>query len=122
MVRCLGTREPLLASAQVMELSVLKRRLRSPAMHIFLSWRRSGSRARGADLRPLWTCRSCSEATTESLVGLGAAWKEPPLALARAYLQLEKEQQSPSAEQDCEGNARLGGAWHGARSGRGTGQ
>ena len=31
---------------------------------------------------------------TQSLVGLGNAWKESPLALARAYLQLEKEQQS----------------------------
>ena len=33
-------------------------------------------------------------AATESLVGLGSAWKESPLALARAYLQLAKEQQS----------------------------
>jgi hypothetical protein len=35
-----------------------------------------------------------ADAGTESLVGLGAAWKETPLVLARAYLALEKEQQS----------------------------
>jgi cell division protein FtsI/penicillin-binding protein 2 len=34
-------------------------------------------------------------AAAESLAGLGSAWKESPLALAKAYLQLEKEQQSP---------------------------
>jgi cell division protein FtsI/penicillin-binding protein 2 len=34
-------------------------------------------------------------AAAESMAGLGSAWKEPPLAWARAYLQLEKEQQSP---------------------------
>ncbi len=34
-------------------------------------------------------------ATAESLVGLGSAWKDSPLTLARAYLQLEREQQSP---------------------------
>jgi len=36
-----------------------------------------------------------ASAATESLVGLGSAWKESPLALAKAYLQLEKEQHSP---------------------------
>jgi cell division protein FtsI/penicillin-binding protein 2 len=35
-------------------------------------------------------------ATTESLAGLGSAWKETPLALARAYLQLVNEQQLPT--------------------------
>ncbi len=34
-------------------------------------------------------------AGAESLAGLGSAWKESPLALAKAYLQLEKEQQLP---------------------------
>jgi cell division protein FtsI/penicillin-binding protein 2 len=38
-----------------------------------------------------------AEAKDESLVGLGAAWKEPPLVLARAYLKLSTEQ--PSAVQ-----------------------
>src|ERR1039457_4246132 len=32
-------------------------------------------------------------ASAESLAGLGSAWKETPLALARAYLQLVSEQQ-----------------------------
>jgi len=34
-----------------------------------------------------------SEAESESLMGLGAAWKESPLTLARAYLMLVKEEQ-----------------------------
>jgi cell division protein FtsI/penicillin-binding protein 2 len=34
-----------------------------------------------------------AEAGSESLVGLGAAWKESPLVLARAYLTLAKEEQ-----------------------------
>jgi cell division protein FtsI/penicillin-binding protein 2 len=37
-----------------------------------------------------------AEAADESLVGLGGAWKESPVALARAYLKLVKEQQSPT--------------------------
>ncbi|MGD0547027.1 MAG: penicillin-binding transpeptidase domain-containing protein [Terracidiphilus sp.] len=36
-----------------------------------------------------------ASATADSLVGLGSAWKESPLALAKAYLQLVNEQQSP---------------------------
>jgi cell division protein FtsI/penicillin-binding protein 2 len=36
-----------------------------------------------------------ASAAAESLAGLGSAWKESPLALAKAYLQLEKEQHSP---------------------------
>ncbi len=36
------------------------------------------------------------EAAPYNLVGLGSAWKESPLALARAFLQLEKEQRSPT--------------------------
>jgi len=35
------------------------------------------------------------EAPTEALIGLGAGWKESPMALAKAYLQLEKEQRYP---------------------------
>lgn len=35
-----------------------------------------------------------AEASNEALVGLESAWKESPLALAKAYLQLEKAQQS----------------------------
>ena len=35
-----------------------------------------------------------AEAASESLMGLGGAWQESPLALAKAYLQLEKEQRS----------------------------
>jgi len=38
-----------------------------------------------------------ADAKDESLVGLGSAWKEPPLALARAYLKLATEQ--PTAVQ-----------------------
>jgi cell division protein FtsI/penicillin-binding protein 2 len=35
-------------------------------------------------------------ATDESLIGLGTEWKESPLSLARAYLTLVSEQQSPT--------------------------
>ena len=36
-----------------------------------------------------------SEAASESLMGLGLEWQETPQALARAFLQLEKEQHQP---------------------------
>lgn len=35
-------------------------------------------------------------APSDSLIGLGKGWKESPLVLAHAYLQVEKEQQSPT--------------------------
>jgi cell division protein FtsI/penicillin-binding protein 2 len=35
-----------------------------------------------------------ADAATESLIGLGGEWKVSPLALAKAYLQIEREQQS----------------------------
>lgn len=35
------------------------------------------------------------QASAENLAGLGSVWKETPAALARAYLQIEKEQQFP---------------------------
>jgi len=35
------------------------------------------------------------EAPGEALIGLGRGWKENPMALARAYLQLEKEKRRP---------------------------
>jgi cell division protein FtsI/penicillin-binding protein 2 len=42
-------------------------------------------------------------ASAESLAGLGSAWKETPLAWARAYLQLVKEQQSPTQSRVVKG-------------------
>jgi cell division protein FtsI/penicillin-binding protein 2 len=42
-------------------------------------------------------------ATAESLAGLGSAWKEMPLAWARAYLQLVNEQQSPTQSRVVKG-------------------
>jgi cell division protein FtsI/penicillin-binding protein 2 len=50
-------------------------------------------------------------AAAESLTGLGSAWKESPLALAKAYLQLEKEQQSPMQSRIVKGMS--GSASHG---------
>jgi hypothetical protein len=41
--------------------------------------------------------------TAESLAGLGSAWKETPLAWARAYLQLVNEQQSPTQSRVVKG-------------------
>jgi hypothetical protein len=42
-------------------------------------------------------------ASAESLAGLGSAWKETPLAWARAYLQLVNEQQSPAQSRIVKG-------------------
>jgi cell division protein FtsI/penicillin-binding protein 2 len=50
-------------------------------------------------------------ATSENLVGLGAAWKESPLALARAYLTIEKEQRSVLQNRIVKG--MIGSAEHG---------
>jgi len=52
-----------------------------------------------------------AEAASESLVGLGSAWREPPAALARAYLQMEKEQRSEVQGRIVKG--MLGSAAHG---------
>jgi cell division protein FtsI/penicillin-binding protein 2 len=41
--------------------------------------------------------------SAESLAGLGSAWKETPLAWARAYLQLVNEQQSPTQSRVVKG-------------------
>ena len=43
------------------------------------------------------------EANSESLAGLGAAWKEEPLVLARAFLKLQKEQQSATQARIAKG-------------------
>jgi cell division protein FtsI/penicillin-binding protein 2 len=42
-------------------------------------------------------------ASSESLVGLGAAWKESPMALARAYLMLVKEEPIATQKQIAQG-------------------
>jgi len=44
-----------------------------------------------------------AEANEESLVGLGTGWKESPLSLARAYLQLAKEQQTSTQRRIARG-------------------
>jgi cell division protein FtsI/penicillin-binding protein 2 len=44
-----------------------------------------------------------ADAAAESLAGVGSAWIETPLAWARAYLQLEKEQQSPTQSRIVKG-------------------
>jgi cell division protein FtsI/penicillin-binding protein 2 len=41
--------------------------------------------------------------SAESLAGVGSAWKETPLAWARAYLQLVNEQQSPAQSRVVKG-------------------
>jgi len=43
------------------------------------------------------------EAANDSLIGLGTAWKESPLALARAYLTLVKEPQRATQERIVQG-------------------
>jgi cell division protein FtsI/penicillin-binding protein 2 len=44
-----------------------------------------------------------ADTSTENLAGLGSEWKEPPLAWARAYLQLVNEQQSPAQSRIVKG-------------------
>jgi len=43
------------------------------------------------------------QAADESLVGLGAGWKEPPVALARVFLELSKEQHRETQRRILEG-------------------
>jgi cell division protein FtsI/penicillin-binding protein 2 len=50
-------------------------------------------------------------AAAQSLAGLGSEWKESPLTLAKAYLQLEKEQQLPTQSRVVKGMS--GSAAHG---------
>jgi cell division protein FtsI/penicillin-binding protein 2 len=52
-----------------------------------------------------------ANASRENLVGLGTAWKETPLALARAYLTIEKEQHAVLQGRVVKG--MLGSAEHG---------
>ena len=56
------------------------------------------------------------EAPAEALIGLGSGWKESPMALAKAYLQLEKEQHYPTQSRILKG--MLGSAQRG--TGRGV--
>jgi len=56
-----------------------------------------------------------ANARSENLVGLGTAWKEMPLALARAYLAIEKEQHSVLQGRIVKG--MLGSAEHGTARG-----
>jgi cell division protein FtsI/penicillin-binding protein 2 len=51
----------------------------------------------------------------EAFIGLGTGWKESPLALAKAYLQLEKEQQYPTQSRIVKG--MLGSAERGTARG-----
>jgi hypothetical protein len=55
------------------------------------------------------------EAPGEALIGLGRGWKENPIALARAYLQLEKEKQHPVQKRIL--NGMLGSAERGTARG-----
>lgn len=92
-VRCMGTRsrcwlprghgsihleEAITQSCNAYFLQLASVLDRSSAAHTF---------ARYGLVGPLATAK------TESLVGLGGAWKESPLPLAKAYLQLVREQQ-----------------------------
>jgi len=56
-----------------------------------------------------------AEAPVEALIGLGRGWKESPMALAKAYLQLEKEQQYPMQSRILKG--MLGSAERGTARG-----
>jgi cell division protein FtsI/penicillin-binding protein 2 len=55
------------------------------------------------------------EAPAEALIGLGSGWRESPMALAKAYLQLEKEQHKPTQSRILKG--MLGSAERGTARG-----
>ena len=56
-----------------------------------------------------------SDAPGDALIGLGRGWKENPMVLARAYLQLEKEKQHPAQNRIIKG--MLGSAERGTARG-----
>lgn len=96
MVRCLGTRSRCWLPSGHGTLG-LEEAIAQSCNAYFLELAAKVDRGRAAQAFAHYGLAGpAPEASTESLVGLGAAWKEPPLALARAYLQLEKEQQSPT--------------------------
>lgn len=96
-VRCLGTRGRCWLPAGHGALG-LEEAIAQSCNAYFLALANGFDRRRAAQTFTRYGLSGpAAEAKDESLVGLGSAWKEPPLTLARAYLKLVTEQ--PSAVQ-----------------------
>ena len=93
-VRCLGTRSRCWLPAGHGALG-LEEAIAQSCNAYFLALANGLDRRRAAQTFARYGLAGpAAEAKDENLVGLGAAWKEPPLALARAYLKLATEQSS----------------------------
>jgi cell division protein FtsI/penicillin-binding protein 2 len=93
-VRCLGTRTRCWLPAGHGNLG-LEEAIAQSCNTYFLTLANALDRKRAAESFARYGLAGPAEnANSENLVGLGAAWKETPLALARAYLTIQKEQRS----------------------------
>jgi cell division protein FtsI/penicillin-binding protein 2 len=93
-VRCLGTESHCWLPRGHGTLS-LEEAIAQSCNAYFLELAAELNRKRAAEtFRRYGLVGPAAESPSESLVGLGDAWKESPLALVRAYLQIEREQQS----------------------------
>jgi cell division protein FtsI/penicillin-binding protein 2 len=93
-VRCLGTRTRCWLPAGHGNLG-LEEAIAQSCNAYFLDLARDLDCKRAAETFARYNLAGpAANANSENLVGLGTAWKETPLALARAYLAIEKEQHS----------------------------
>jgi hypothetical protein len=93
-VRCLGTRTRCWLPAGHGNLG-LEEAIAQSCNTYFLNLANGLDRKRAAETFARYGLAGpAANASDENLLGLGTAWKETPLALARAYLAIEKEQHS----------------------------
>jgi hypothetical protein len=93
-VRCLGTRTRCWLPAGHGNLT-LEEAIAQSCNTYFLELATGLDRKRAAQtFASLGLTGPAAEANSESLIGLGTAWREPPLALAKAYLAIERERRS----------------------------
>lgn len=98
MVRCLGTRSRCWLPAGHGSLG-LEEAIAQSCNAYFIQLASQLDRAEAArSFAHYGLSGPAAEAGSESLVGLSAAWKESPLALARAYLALVKEERNATQE------------------------
>lgn len=114
-VRCLGTRTRCWLPAGHGNLE-LEEAIAQSCNTYFLDLANGLDRKRAAETFARYGLAGPSaNARGENLLGLGTAWKETPLALARAYLAIEKEQRSVLQGRIVKG--MLGSAEHGTARG-----
>jgi hypothetical protein len=114
-VRCLGTRTRCWLPAGHGNLG-LEEAIAQSCNTYFLDLANGLDRKRAAQTFARYGLAGpAANASGENLVGLGTIWKETPLALARAYLAIEKEQHSVLQGRIVKG--MLGSAEHGTARG-----